>query len=148
MRRLPEHNLVVVGSGPYKQHLQAIAPANVHFVEGISDGQLVGLYRRCQALVAAAFEDFGLTPLEAASQGRPVVALRGGGFLDTVENGRTGVFFETLTTDAIASSIEKCLAMTWDEGLLRAHVERFSKERFTKRLVEIVEEEETFARGS
>lgn len=148
MRKLPDENLVIVGSGPFRAHLEAIAPKNVRFIEGISDGQLVTAYQRCNALVAAAFEDFGLTPLEAAAQGKPVVALRSGGFLDTVENGTTGVFFDTLEVDAIVAAIQKCLTMTWDESLLRAHAEQFSEERFKDKMRQVVAEEAEILRGS
>jgi len=141
MQQLPHKNLVVVGSGPFREHLMAIAPRNMHFVEAITDGQLIGLYQRCEALIAAAYEDFGLTPIEAAAQGKPTVAFRAGGFLDTVEHGHTGIFFDTLDSAEIVAAIEKCVSTTWDEGLLRAHVERFSVERFQERLHQIVDEE-------
>jgi glycosyltransferase involved in cell wall biosynthesis len=53
------------------------------FVPNISDGRLAWLYRLTNALVALSHEDFGLTPLEAASFGKPSVVLRWGGFLET-----------------------------------------------------------------
>lgn len=141
MEQLPHHNLVVVGSGPFARTLRERAPANVTFLEDLSDGQLVWMYRNCTALVAAAFEDFGLTPLEAAAQGRPSIALRSGGFLDTVEDGYTGVLFDTLRASDLVAAIEKCEARTWNPGLLRSHAERFSAGHFSARLQAVVAEE-------
>ena len=50
----------------------------------------------CQLQSAAhgLFEDFGLTPLEVAAFGKPTAAPRLGGFLDTIVEGRTGVFYD------------------------------------------------------
>ena len=64
------------------------------FRSGIDDAELRWLYRHAAALVTASHEDFGLTPLEANAFGRPVVALRAGGHLDTVLPDRTGLFVE------------------------------------------------------
>lgn len=139
---MPDRTLVIVGSGPFARRLHERAPSNVTFLSNLSDGELVWLYRHCTGLVAAAFEDFGLTPLEAAAQGRPAITLRSGGFLDTVEDGRTGIFFDTLRAEDIVAAIEKCEARTWDAGLLRSHAERFSAERFSARLRTVVAEEQ------
>jgi glycosyltransferase involved in cell wall biosynthesis len=94
---LPSARLVIVGDGPESRRLQALAGPNVRFLGRVTDGELRWLYSQCEGLVAAAFEDFGLTPIEAAICGKPTAALRAGGFLDTVVDGQTGVFFDTLT---------------------------------------------------
>ena len=67
--------------------------------------ELRWLYAHCQALVAASYEDFGLTPVEAMAFGKPSVALRYGGFLETVIEGETGVFFDQPTGPAIAHAV-------------------------------------------
>ncbi len=59
---LPEERLVVVGQGPERGKLQALAPRNVVFLEHVTDGQLRWLYAECCDVLAAAYEDFGLTP--------------------------------------------------------------------------------------
>lgn len=141
MRRMPDRHLIVVGHGPFGPDLRRVSPANVQFVEGISDGELVWLYQNCQALIAAAFEDFGLTPLEAAASGRPSVVLRAGGFLDSVEDGKTGVFFDTLATDHIVRAIETCLSQSWDPAILCKQAARFSRQEFVRQVQAIVEEE-------
>lgn len=141
MTELRHHRLVIVGAGPFEQRLRELAPDNVTFIGTVSDNQLSWLYANCTALVAAAYEDFGLTPLEAAHFGRPSVTLRSGGYLDTVEEGVTGHYFETLSTADLVRAIEKTVAGTWDSGVLRAHAARFSEEEFIRRIRRIVDEE-------
>ena len=86
--------LVVVGDGPQRRQLATTSPPNVTFLGEVNDPRLRWLYANCEGLVAASREDFGLTPVEAASFGKPVAALRWGGFLDSVVEGITGVFFD------------------------------------------------------
>ncbi len=70
----PALSLVVVGTGPEAERLRALAPPNVTFLGSIDDPTLRWLYQSCAGLVAASFEDFGLTPVEAAGFGKPTAA--------------------------------------------------------------------------
>jgi glycosyltransferase involved in cell wall biosynthesis len=114
--------LVIVGDGPDRDHLSRIAPPNVHLVGSIGDAQLRWCYSNCVALVAAGYEDFGLTPLEAAAFGKPAIVLRWGGYLDTVIEGSTGIFFDTPTADAIRAAMLRSVSIGFsrDEILRRA----------------------------
>jgi glycosyltransferase involved in cell wall biosynthesis len=129
---------VVVGDGPGRRALEEERPANVELLSGLTDARLRWLYANCRALVAASYEDFGLTPLEAASFGKPTVALRWGGFLDTVDPGTTGLFFEDPAADAIAQAVRAETARGWDGQAIEAHAARFAPERFRARVQEIV----------
>jgi glycosyltransferase involved in cell wall biosynthesis len=135
--RLPGERLVVVGSGPGAGSLAAAAPANARLLSDVSDAQLRWLYANAAGLVAAAYEDFGLTPVEAASFGKPTAALRRGGYLDTVVEGRTGVFFELPRAEEIAHAVAALRAASFDAERVRAHAARFSQERFAARLREL-----------
>ncbi len=146
-RDLPDERLVVVGTGPILQRLVATASANVRFLESVSDAELRWLYARCKGVVAASHEDFGLTPLEAAAFGKPSTVLRWGGFLDTIREGATGVFFEEPTEKGIRSGVELLSASRWDPQVLRDHAGAFSEARFVRRLQEIVAEEAVLSRG-
>ena len=138
---LGDRPLVVVGTGPEGTALRRAAPVNVRFVGAVADERLRWLYRSCAGLVAASYEDFGLTPLEAAAFGKPAAVLRYGGFLDTVVEGVTGTFFETPEPTAIRRACERLLEGEWDAPAIRAHAAGFSESRFTARLREIVDEE-------
>ncbi|MBA2463057.1 MAG: glycosyltransferase [Actinobacteria bacterium] len=137
---LPHERLVVVGTGPAEGNLRAAAGANVRLVGSVTDEQLRWLYASSAGLVAASYEDYGLTPLEAASFGRPAAVLRAGGFLDTVVEGETGVFLDRLEPRAIAAAVRE-LERGWDEAALRRHAATFSEKRFIERLRAIVLEE-------
>src|SRR5439155_1838049 len=86
--------LVVVGGGPDLGRMRAQGWERTTFLGPVPDAELRWLYASCDALGTAANEDFGLTPLEAAAFGKPSAVPRRGGFLDTVVEGATGVFFE------------------------------------------------------
>ena len=88
--------------------------------------------------MSAAYEDFGLAPLEAASFGRPAVTLRAGGFLDTVVEGETGVFFDEPEPGALSQALAAAMSRCWDPQRIRAHAEGFSEERFIAQLRQIV----------
>ena len=105
MRLLPDERLVVVGSGPEITRLRRSAPQNVALIGRATDSQLCWLYGNCRAVIAASHEDFGLVPLEAAAFGKPTAALRWGGFLDTIVEGRTGVFFDEAEPPEIAAAV-------------------------------------------
>src|SRR5205823_1475664 len=139
--RLPGERLVVVGSGPEQRRLAAEAPANVRFLSGVADDELRWLYSASAAHVSASYEDFGLTPLEAASFGRPSAVLRFGGFLDTVVEGETGVFFDEPKPDSIRAALVGLRGRAWDEDAVRRHADRFSEARFIERLRTIVAHE-------
>jgi glycosyltransferase involved in cell wall biosynthesis len=133
-RLLANQRLVVVGEGPGRAALQASLPDNVRLLGEATDARLRWLYANCAGLVAASREDFGLTPVEAAAFGKPVAALRFGGFFDTVVVGVNGLLFERPEPGAIAEAVEALLGHDWDEGAIRRHADAFSEERFIQRI--------------
>jgi glycosyltransferase involved in cell wall biosynthesis len=150
VRRTPGARLVVVGDGPERAaltHLVRDLP-RVRLVGRVDDARLRWLYRNSAALVAASYEDYGLSPLEAAAFGRPSVVLRDGGYLDTVRDGVTGEFFDAPEPDLVAEAAGRALARTWDPRVLTAHADDFAAGRFVDRLHAIVREERSAAAGS
>ncbi|MFN8024884.1 MAG: glycosyltransferase [Acidimicrobiia bacterium] len=139
-RRLPDQRLVVVGTGPMLAELRASAPPNVHLLLHVEDAELRWCYEQSRALVAASHEDFGLTVLEAAGAGRPTVALRAGGYLETVLDGRTGVFFDAPDAAGIAHAVMDLDRRVWDPDTIRAHADEFSLDRFVAKMREQVAE--------
>lgn len=138
---LPDQRLVVVGAGPEETSIEDAATSNVSFTGTVGDEELAWLYANAAGLIAASHEDFGITPLEAAAFGVPVAALRWGGFLDTVREGETGLFFDSPDSDAIRDAVVRLLDRGWDRAVLRAHAGTFSEARFAARLTSVVDEE-------
>lgn len=130
---LPER-LLVVGAGPLLDQLRASAPDNVRITTKLTDSQMRWAYEHATALVAASHEDFGLTPLEAGAFGKPTIALRAGGYLDTIAEGVNGAFFDEPSAEAIRDSIREAATRHWDEAMIRRHVDAFSPTRFAERL--------------
>jgi len=133
--------LKIVGSGGRDlAALRGRAGRNVEFVGRVSDAELKQLYARCRALVFPGEEDFGIAPLEANASGRPVIAYAGGGALDTVVDGRTGVLFEEQHVECLIEAIRRAEATAWDSDELRAHAKRFDSQVFREQMRQFVSE--------
>jgi glycosyltransferase involved in cell wall biosynthesis len=86
--------LLVVGDGPDYRRLRRIAGPTVSFAGRVSDGEAANLLASSRALVMTGVEEFGIAAVEAQAAGRPVIAVAGGGALETVREGATGAFWE------------------------------------------------------
>jgi glycosyltransferase involved in cell wall biosynthesis len=132
--------LVVAGSGPELPRLRRLASetpgsGEVIFAGAVSDAELPALYGHCRAFVFPGLEDFGITPLEATAAGRPVVAFRAGGVLDTVREGLNGVFCAEQTVDALAAALaDPRLDGPWDTAAMVRHARTFDREHFREAL--------------
>ena len=100
----------------------------------MTDAQLPYAYRHCLALLAISYEDFGITPLEGRSERQAVIAYRAGGFLDTIQEGKTGVFIEQPRWSSCRAALEVFNPKDWDADYIREHVDSFSEARFISRL--------------
>lgn len=135
--------LKIYGSGPQEEHLKSISGPTIEFLGKISDEDKWQLMANCQAfIVAAKDEDFGITPVEAMAAGRPVIAYRGGGYLETVVEGKTGVFFDECSAEGVIRGIREIREIRGKikTGDCRKQAEKFSKERFVKEFKKLVEQ--------
>lgn len=130
--------LVVIGDGPDRARLEKLAGSVVRFVGRESDEAVAHYAAHCRALIFPGEEDFGMTPLEINAAGRPVIAFRGGGALETVVDGVTGVFFSEPNSASLAQAIEDFETRTWNAAELRAHASRFDRTVFAERLLEFL----------
>ncbi|WP_028707947.1 glycosyltransferase [Propionicicella superfundia] len=140
VQRIDGLSLAVVGRGPDEERLRELAAADptIHILGGVSEEELRWLYGHAAGLVAASYEDFGLTPLEAASFGKPTAALHGGGYLDTIAPGVNGLFFSEPVPSQVSEGVGRLVDTDWDEAAIRAHAESFGKARFCDRLRDVV----------
>ncbi|MEM1443847.1 MAG: glycosyltransferase, partial [Verrucomicrobiota bacterium] len=92
----------------------------------------------CRGYVFPGSEDFGITPVEAQACGKPVIAFREGGALETVVEGETGVFFDEPNAESLEGAIEVFDTMDWDRSAIRANAERFSTDRFLEHTKEVL----------
>lgn len=130
--------LVVIGDGPDRARLQSLSDDRIEFLGRQSD-EVVNYYAaRCRALLFPGEEDFGMAPLEANAAGRPVIAYRGGGAVETVEDGTTGLFFDHADSRDLAEAIEKFESMRWDQATLRRHAGKFDRSVFAFRVLQFL----------
>jgi glycosyltransferase involved in cell wall biosynthesis len=125
-------HLVVVGA-----HSTTGTSAATH-LGSVNDDQLRWLYANCLALVAGAYEDFGLTPIEAMAFGKPVIALRAGGYVDSVVDSVTGRFFGRPEVGVLADTLRAFDPATFDTDTIKRHAETFSQERFSSAIQDLV----------
>lgn len=133
-------SLRIVGDGPDRARLEQKAGATVEFLGWLSDGDIRDEYRRAAAVILPGEEDFGIVPVEAQACGRPVIALRRGGALETVVDGVTGTLFDQPEVAALVAALERTARSTFDAAAIRAHAERFSRQRYLDQMRAIVEE--------
>ena len=131
--------LVIVGRGPEEQRLRARLGPRMRLLSGLTDAQMRWVYAHATLLLAPSTEDFGLTPLEAATFGKPTAALRGGGYLDTIVEGRTGLFFDRPDAFSIRAAADAVARHPWVADDLRARAADFSEAHFVARLRDEVE---------
>jgi len=133
--KLPLH---IVGDGPLRKALQAMAGPTVHFLGPLIDSELVGEFSHCRAVIFPGEEDFGIVPLEANACGKPVIAYGAGGALETVIDGVTGIFFHEPSAASIIAAIRQEQVTTFDSRELRLHAESYSCEVFARKIKEAV----------
>jgi glycosyltransferase involved in cell wall biosynthesis len=130
--------LVIIGDGPDRERLEKMADDRIEFL-GRQPDAIVSYYAaRCRALLFPGEEDFGMEPLEANAAGRPVIAYRGGGAVETVEEGKTGLFFDYPESSALCMAIEQFEAMVWSQLVLRRHAEKFDRNVFAFRVLQFL----------
>ena len=129
--------LVVVGEGPERARLEAMAGPTVRFLGHVDRPTLVDLFERCHAYLVPGVEDFGIAPVEAMAAGRPVVALRAGGVRETVVDGETGVLFDEPTVESLVEAIELVDRTMWDRAFIRTRAEGFDLTVFLRRWQEL-----------
>ncbi len=139
--------LWIAGEGRDRPALERRAGANVRFLGRVNDEELVMLLQGCRAFVLPGLEDFGIAPLEAMACGRPVIAYAGGGALDTVIEGRTGVFFYEQTPEALAQAVQSFHPGDFDPAACRAQAERFSRPAFQREIKAFVERQWSLRRS-
>ncbi len=126
--------LKVAGAGRDMARLQSLAGETVEFLGFVPAADLPPLLAQCRALLFPGLEDFGITPVQAQAAGRPVIAYRGGGALDTVSEGLTGTFFEQQTVDSLKATWRNFDAFAYNPKQIREHARRFDTSAFCKRI--------------
>ena len=130
--------LKIFGTGPEEAALKRRAGKNIEFVGRVSDDERARLFANAIAFVNPQEEDFGITPVESMAAGRPVIAYRRGGALETVIDGVTGVLFDEQSWEELADVVLQFKDGSFDPHKLRAHAEQFATRVFRKKIYGLV----------
>jgi glycosyltransferase involved in cell wall biosynthesis len=126
--------LLIIGEGGQKKYLKSIAGETVKILGWRSDQILAEYYRNARAFIFPAVDDFGIAPVEAMSFGVPVLAIRKGGIIETVDEGQTGEFFNAATPEVIADCIRRFMEKEkeYSRQNIADSAKKFSKDKFIK----------------
>jgi len=135
--KMPNRNLIVIGTGPEFSKCEALASENVLLMGWQKFDVLKDYMQRAKAFVFAAEEDFGITPLEAQACGTPVIAFKRGAASETIlgqDHGdkKTGIFFDSQDVSSLIAAVEEFeSSKTWINPVsCRENALRFSPEKF------------------
>lgn len=132
--------LLIVGKGTETDKLRTLAKSNIDFLGWRSDEELARLYAGCTALIFPGEEDFGIVPLEAMACGKPVIAYGKGGALETVVEGKTGLFFSEQTKESLLHAVEQANGIAFDATAVRNHALRFARPVYKQKMKDFVEQ--------
>jgi phosphatidylinositol alpha-1,6-mannosyltransferase len=149
--QVPDVQWVVIGDGPLRPELEALAGARgvadcVRFLGSVSDEERNSWLQRADVLAmpsrlpqgAGAGEGFGIVYLEAGAYGKPVVAGNVGGALDAVIDGETGLLVDPTDTHAVGAALTRLLLEKDLAARLGAagaeHARRFAWPRIVERV--------------
>lgn len=141
--RHPDKKLVIAGIGSALQRLKARASSpNIFFSGFLDDEDITNLYLGCKAFLFPGEDDFGITAIEAMSAGKPVIAYKRGGTLETVKPHKTGLFFDSPTADSLENTLlefEECYD-SFDPHSIKQHAETFSTQAFIDTIKQVIKE--------
>jgi len=134
--------LKVFGDGIDLTRLKHLAGSNknIEFLGRVDDAAKADLYSRSLAFIYPQEEDFGITAVEAMASGRPVIAYKRGGAMETVVDGVTGLFFNEQTIDSLAEALKNFDKTKFNPEIIKQHAEKFSVARFKSEISEYIEE--------
>lgn len=122
LTRLP---LIVVGDGPDRARLSALAGPTVRLVGALPEPEKWRVLGESIALISPGIEDFGIAPVEANAAGTPVIAPAAGGALESQQPGVTAFLTPEVGVDAYAAAMRQAMAPRWDRAAIAVHAQRF-----------------------
>ena len=145
-RRLPKEKLIIVGGYMKGDHAKMYAkkvlknlPPNVNYIGEVDEKTLKKLYEECKAFITTAIdEDFGMTPLEAMSAGKSVVATDEGGYRETVINSKTGYLVDADVAKIVNAINKVSKNPSRYKQRCMNNAKKYSVEIFTKKMIDAI----------
>ena len=140
------YKLKIIGDGKDINRLRKLAnkSENIEFMGFCSDEKVSEMMSKCKGFVFCGEEDFGITPVEVMASGRPVLAYKKGGLLETIIEGKTGLFFENSTVESLKKKWEEF--DNWIDNDFQSQdctrqALNFSEDIFKKKFLDVVKQE-------
>lgn len=130
--------LTVIGNGPEHKTLVRNAGNTINFVTEASDEDVVNYLSAAEAFIFPNIDDFGIAAVEAMAAGTPVIAFKGGGALDYVSEGKTGMFFTQQTVGSLIQALQHFKTSLFNARDIRAEANKFSSDDFRKKIAKII----------
>lgn len=139
-----EKKLVVIGTGVEEEKLKEMAGNTIVFEGRVSENRKHQLLENCLGVInPVEEEDLGIVPIEAMAHGKPVLAHKSGGHLETVQEDLSGMFFEKLELEPFIKTFNvfesKIKEGKFDPPKIKESVEKFKKQRFQQEISAYVE---------
>jgi glycosyltransferase involved in cell wall biosynthesis len=132
--------LKVVGSGEEFEAIKKIAKPNIEIIGYCEEEELIKLMQNAKAFVYAAYEDFGIVPVEAMSCGTPVIAYAKGGIQDTVLDKKTGLLYQHQNIESLNQAIKEFDNIDFDYQSIAEHAKKFSKQNFQQQIKQFIDD--------
>lgn len=130
-----------VGYSVVKKEIEKLKGADVEILGHVSEQELGNLYAKAKGFVALARdEDFGMSPVEAMAAGTAVIAFNGGGFRETVIDGRTGILIDDTDVKTLEAAFKRFSEIKWKKEVLQKQAKKFSREIFEKKIRNVISE--------
>jgi len=126
--------LLVIGRGPDHKKLIKLAGRNVTFLTKVNDEEMPRRFAEAEAFIFPGIDDFGIVAVEAMAAGTPVIAYKGGGALDYVIPGKSGLFFESQTPASLAEGLRRFNLSKFNNGEISKCAQAFSEKQFEKNI--------------
>src|SRR5581483_1739318 len=130
--------LKIVGTGSEYKRLQKMSGSTIEFLGSLTEEKLLGYYKNCRALIFPGREDFGLAVVEAQWFGKPVIAFRGGGAVETIKEWKTGIFFDEQTSGSLQEALKKFDQLKFKKADCRKQARKFRKELFKREFKKVI----------
>lgn len=130
--------LAVLGGGPELKRLKAMAENNIAFIENPTDSDVNQALFTAKGFIFPGLDDFGIAPVEALSAGVPVIAFRGGGALDYIDDQKNGVFFGTQSVASLKQAINQFFKKSYSPTAVKKSAKKFSEASFQRGVVDVI----------
>lgn len=143
-QNMPDKQLIVASGGPEEKRLRAMAEGyeNIKVLGWVSDADLTMYLGKCLATIYIPVrEDFGMSPVESMTAGKPVLGVAEGGMLEVIDDKKNGWMLPPdFTVDDIARIVRSitpgdCRAM---ESACHETAQKFTEASFLKTMKEII----------